>query len=120
MANPNLLSLSAIYGLNSGVNVTSTSPTTILNNPSSSGKLLKVNHVRVTNNSTTSVATFSVTFTETSGSVNIASNMSVSVGGSIVVVDKESYVYLDENSSLSITSSDTTPIGIFVSYEELS
>jgi len=39
---------------------------------------------------------------------------------SIVVVDKESYVYLAENSSLSITNSDTTPIDIFVSYEELS
>ena len=49
MAAPNLIGATTINGKTTGANLTTTSATTVLNNPASSGKCLKVNTLNVSN-----------------------------------------------------------------------
>jgi len=121
MAAPNILSLSTITGKTVGVGIQTTDPVGILTNTAASGKVLKINHLRVTNNSSTTSTSFNVIYRDTnSSSIGIASNFTIPVGAAIVVIDKDSSTYVEENCSIQVSVASTVRLTFLVSYEELS
>ena len=121
MAAPNILSLSTITGKTAVVGIATISSVGILTNTAASGKVLKINHLRVTNNSSTTSTSFNVTYQDTNNnSIGIASNFTIPVGAAIVVIDKDSSTYVEENCSIRVSAASTVQLGVLISYEELS
>ncbi len=121
MAAPNILSLTTITAKTVGVNIQTTNTVGILTNDASSGKVLKINHLRVTNNSSGSSSSFNVFYKDQNDIVSgIASNFTIPVGSSIVVIDKESMTYMEENCSINVSVANTAVMSVLLSYEELS
>lgn len=123
MAAPNLINASTINGKTTGANLTSTSATTILNNPASSGKCLKVNTVNVSNYGVSS-ANINVSWYNAANiggtAYAIASNVTVPAGSTLTVVQKNAFYYLEENTSLGATAGTANVLIITCSYEDIS
>ena len=123
MAAPNLVSPTTINGKTVTVNLTTTSATSVLSNAASSGKVLKVNALYVAN--TTSSAA-NITINQYSAAAlggtafPIASTVSVPGNATLVVIDKDAYVYLEENTSLGATAGTANALQIVCSYEDIS
>ena len=123
MAAPNLLSPTTINGKTVTVNLTSTSATSVLSNAASSGKALKVNALYVAN---TTASAANITINQYSAAAlggtafPIASTVSVPGNATLVVIDKDAYVYLEENTSLGATAGTANALQIVCSYEEIS
>lgn len=123
MAAPNLIGATTINGKTVGVNLTTTATTTVLNNPASSGKCLKVNTLNVANSSANAVL---VTVAWNNGAnvtgtnFAIVSNVSVPSGATLNVIDKTSQYYLEENNSIGATANTTSTLIVTCSYEDIS
>lgn len=121
MAAPNVLGITTITAKTYGVGIQTTANVGIVTNAASSNKVLKINTFRVTNNSASSSTTFNVVYVDSgSNQIGIASNLTIPVGGTIVVIDKDSTTYVEENCSINVSVADTTRLSVLVSYEELS
>ena len=123
MAAPNLLSPTTINGKTVTVNLTSTSATSVLSNAASSGKVLKVNALYVAN---TTASNATITINQYSAAAlggtafPIASAVVVPANATLVVIDKDAYVYLEENTSLGATAGTANALQIVCSYEDIS
>lgn len=119
MASPNILGLSTITAKTQGVGIETTSSVGILT--ASANKVIKINTFRVTNNSNSSSTNFNVFYTDAlSNNIGIASNFTIPIGGTVIIIDKDSSTYLEENCSISVSVASTTRLSVLVSYEELS
>ena len=123
MAAPNIISATTINGKTTGANLTTTSATTVLNNPSGSGKCLKVNTLNVANYGA-STATITVGYynaANVGGTLfQIVGSVSVPSYGTLNVIDKTSQYYLEENSSLGATAGTANTLCVTCSYEDIS
>ena len=123
MAAPNIVNVTSIYGKTAYLALSSTSATTLLSNASASGKLLKVNCILVANVDGTDAADVSITYnTGASGGgspYSLCSTVSVAADSTLVVLDKASAIYLEENTSLVATASAANDINVICSYEEI-
>jgi hypothetical protein len=123
MAAPNIIGATTINGKTTGANLTSTSATTVLNNPASSGKCLKVNTLNVANYSNTN-ANITVAWNNAANlggtSFSIVGNVSVPAGSTLNVIDKTSQYYLEENQSLGATAGTANALIVTCSYEDIS
>lgn len=129
MAAPNLVSPTSIYGKTVTKSVTTAATATeILSNGASSGKVLKVNALYVANVDGTSGLEVTVNYYPQASlagtAVPIVSTVSVPADATLVVIDKEAYIYLEENRSLGITVGASGfasgDIQVVCSYEEIS
>ena len=123
MAAPNLIGATTIIGKTTGVNLTTTNATLVLNNAASSGKCLKVNTLNVANYGATA-ANITITY-YTAANIGgtafaIAGNVSVPGGSTLNVIDKSSQYYLEENASLGATAGAINTLVVTVSYEDIS
>ena len=123
MAAPNLIGATTINGKTTGVNLTTTTATTVLNNPSSSGKCLKVNTLNVANYGA-SAANITINYNTAAslGGTNyaIVGNVLVPAGSTLNIIDKTSQYYLEENTSIGATAATANTFHVTVSYEDLS
>lgn len=123
MAAPNLINATTINGKTTGVNLSTTTATTIVNNASGSGKCLKVNTLNVTNTSA-SVANVTVTFNNGANlsgtSYPLITAVNIPVAGTLTIVDKTTQYYLEENTSIGATAGTSNAITVTVSYEDIS
>ena len=123
MAAPNIIGATTINGKTTGANLTSTGATTVLNNPASSGKCLKVNTLNVANYSNTN-ANITVAWNNAANlggtSFSIVGNVSVPAGSTLNVIDKTSQYYLEENQSLGATAGTANALIVTCSYEDIS
>jgi hypothetical protein len=123
MAAPNIIGATTINGKTTGANLTSTSATTVLNNPASSGKCLKVNTLNVANYGSTN-ANITVAWNNAANlggtSFSIVGNVSVPAGSTLNVIDKTSQYYLEENQSLGATAGTANTLIVTCSYEDIS
>ena len=124
MAAPNLLSPTTITGKSVTVDLSSTSATTILSNASSSGKVLKVNSLYVANVDGTSNAEITINYYSAAAlggtATQICSTVVVPADATLVVIDKDAYIYLEENTSLGATAGTASDLKIVCSYEDIS
>ena len=119
MSAPNIVGVSSILGKTVGLAVT-TSAQAIVTNASGSNKVVKINTL-IAGNITSSAATITVdVYKNQTTAFRIAEGISVPNDSTIVVLDKASGIYLEENDSLRITAGGNSTLEAIVSYEEIS
>jgi hypothetical protein len=130
MANPNIVNVTSIYGNTTYYTPSGTTAVVLLANAASSGVVNKIDNV-VASNVTASAANATVSI-YTNGAVAqgsapsggtaypIAFQVSVPANASLVVVDKSTAFYLQEGTSISITSGTASALTFTTSYEAIS
>lgn len=120
MANPNIVNVSSIYGKVSG-NALTTSGIIIVNNPSSSSKIVKVNSLIISNINGSSAADATVYLLK-SGSTTIYLSYTISVpaDSTLVVISKDTSIYLEESDAIYALASSNSYLHALVSYEDIS
>jgi hypothetical protein len=120
MAAPNLINLTTSTGKSVGAALT-TSSADILTNSVASDKVLKVNTVYVSNVDGAANADVNVTWYDASAAAtySIAKTIVVPADASLIVVDKNAPIYLEEGDKLSAFAGVNGDLEITVSYEEL-
>ena len=119
MAAPNIVGVTTIRG-NTEVLAVTTSATAIANNIPSSGKVYKINSLVVSNIDGTSAADITADLFRGGSAYSIASTITVPADASLVVVSKETAVYLEEGDALRCTASADGDLVAICSYEEIS
>lgn len=124
MANPNIVNVTSIYGKSAVVNLTTTSATAVVSNPVSSGKVFKINSLVVSNVDGTNAADITVSYYSEDDiggtATQIVSTVSVPADASLVVIDKNTSIYLEEDRSIGATAGAANDLKVVVSYEEIS
>lgn len=131
MANPNIVAVTSIYGKTTYYTPSGTTAVVLLPNASSSGTVLKINQIVASNVDGTNAYNATVSL-YTNGAVAqgsapsggtaypIVSTVSVPANASLIVVDKTTAIYLEEGTSISITSSGANKLTFSISYEIIS
>ena len=123
MANPNIVSVSAIYGENSLTSLSTTSATSIVSNAASSGKVSKINSLIVANVDGTSAADITINVYSQAAlggtAYALASTVSVPADATLVVIDKNTSIYLKENQSIGATAGTANDLVVVASWEEI-
>ena len=124
MAAPNIVNVTTITGKSATVDLSSTAATAVLSNAASSGKVFKVNSLVVSNvdGSVAADITIGLYSQDDIGgtATEIVSTVSVPADASLVVIDKNSFLYLEEDRSLGATAGAANDLKVVVSYEEIS
>ena len=128
MAAPNIASLTTITGKTTYFTPTGTTAVVLLPNAAASGNVFKINQIVVANVDGTNAVDATVSI-YTNGAVAqgsapsggtaypIASTISVPADASLIVVDKTTGIYLEEGTSISITSGTASKLTFSISYE---
>lgn len=119
MANPNIVNVSDIRGKTS-VQSVGTSATAIVSNTAASGKVFKINSLTVANVDGVNAADITVDVFRSSTSYKIANTISVPADSTLVVISKDTAIYLEEGDSLRCLASATGDLQAICSYEEIS
>lgn len=131
MAAPNILGLTTATGKTTYLTPSGTSAVVLLQNAASSNKVLKVNQIIAANVDGTNAVNCTVSYYTNGGVAQgsapsggtafpIASTISVPANASLIVSDKTTQIYLEENTCISVTSGTASKLTFVVSYEELS
>lgn len=123
MAAPNIVNVTTIYGKTAYLTPANTTANVLLANAASSGKVFKVNQIVVANVDGTNAVNATVTInSNASGSGTnyaVASTISVPANASLIVTDKTTGFYLEEDKSIVVTSGTSSKLVFTVSYEEI-
>lgn len=130
MANPNLLAATTASGTTTYYTPTGTSAVVLVPNAASSGQVFKINQIVVANVTGTAANTTVAIYTNgavAQGSAPsggtaypIVSAVSVPGNASLIAVDKTTAIYLQEGTSISITSGTGSALTYSISYEVIS
>lgn len=124
MAAPNIVNVTTITGKTDQIDLTTTSPTAVVSNAAASGKVFKINSLVVANVDGTSAAdiTIAVYSQDDIGgtATELVSTVSVPADASLVVIDKNTSLYLEEDMSIGATAGTASDLKVVVSYEEIS
>jgi hypothetical protein len=125
MANPNIVNVATINGnANYGAVGTGSPDTQILSNAASSGKIFKVNSLYIANIDGTNSVDVSVrVYTQAglAGTANaILSTAPVAADSTLVVVTKDTALYILENSSIGVFASASGDATFHCSWDEIS
>jgi hypothetical protein len=130
MANPNIVAVTAIYGVTTYLTPSGTSALVLLNNGPTSGVVFKINQI-VAANVNGSVAVDATVSVYTNGAVAqngtpssgtaypIVSTVSVPADASLIVTDKTTGLYLMEGTSIIVTSGTANGLTFTISYESI-
>lgn len=123
MAAPNIVGISTLIGITSVFQLTATTQTDVLQNPPSSNKVFKINTIQVTNANPTTDAYVSIGVSQSAGAGTttnyLIANAGIATGTSLVVVDKASSFYLEEDRTITAETSIANQTQIIVSYESV-
>ena len=118
MANPNLVNVTSITGESVQAALTTTLTTEVL--AAASDTLVKVNSIIIANIDGSSAVDVSVFITKSGGSpVAIASTVSVPADSTLIVIDTNSALYLEEGANLEAGASANSDATLTVNYEIL-
>ena len=124
MAAPNIVNVTTITGKSAVVSLTTTSATAVVSNAASSGKVFKINSLVVSNVDGANAADITVSYyseDDTGGTATeIVSTISVPADATLVVIDKNTSIYLEEDRSIGATAGAANDLKVLVSYEEIS
>jgi hypothetical protein len=118
MAAPNIVNVSTIFGKTQYQQLTTTIAN-VITNGSTSGNVIKVNDVLVANYTTSSIQT-NVVVGRGSSVFYLAGNMAVPANSTLVVVAKDTSLYMEEGDYLQANASSATAAQITCSYEVIS
>jgi len=117
MAAPNIVNVATITG-KTAVQAIGTSATAIVTNSASSGKVIKVNALYVSNVDGTSNAEVTLDLFRSSTAYRLANTVVVPADATLDVVSKA--IYLEEGDSLRLTANASGDLEAICSYEEIS
>ena len=137
MAAPNIVNVATITGISTfiaGINTggdgvvqpkNDAGVTTIVSNAASSGKVLKINSLIAAGVGDTTGVTVDIydkaTATGAANTVSIASTIAVPTFSSVVIINKDNAIYLEEDRSLGVYAQPGLgSINVIVAYEEIS
>jgi hypothetical protein len=118
MAAPNLLSPTTITGKTAVIAV-GTSETNVVENAAASGKVMKINSLIISNVDGTNAADITVDVYRSTTAYKLCSTVAVPADASLVVITKESPIYLEEGDTLRATASAASDLEAICSYEEI-
>jgi hypothetical protein len=130
MANPNIVSVTAIYGTTTYFTPSGTTAVVLLANTAASGLVYKINQIVCANVNGTSAVNATVSI-YSNGAVAqgsapsggtaypVISTISVPASASVIAVDKTTAIYLMEGTSISVTSGTASGITYTISYESI-
>lgn len=119
MAAPNIVNVATITGKTAVQSVTTT-PTAIVTNSAASGKVFKVNSLIVSNVDGANTASVNVDLFRSSTAYYVAYTLIVPPDSSLVVLSKETCLYLEEGDAIRCTASLDGDLQAVCSYEEIS
>ncbi len=124
MAAPNIVNVATITGKSAVVSLTDTNATAVVSNAASSSKVFKINSITVANVDGTVAADITVSYYRQDDSggtaTEIVKTVSVPQDSTLVVIDKNTSLYLEEDRSIGAQASAANDLKVFVSYEEIS
>ena len=123
MANPNIVAVANIYGKTAFDADVAVTASAIVTNAASSGKILKINSLIISNIDGTNAADITATIRNAAGGTTystIASTISVPNDATLVVVSKDSSIYLEEDMSILLAASAAGDLSATCSYDEIS
>lgn len=130
MANPNIVNVTSITGNTTYYTPSGTTAVVLLPNAASSGLVYKVNQIVCANVNGSSAVNATVSI-YTNGAVAqgsapsggtaypIISTISVPASASVIAVDKTTAIYLQEGTSITVTSGTASGITYTISYESI-
>ena len=124
MAAPNVVNVATITGKTPPVALSTTPATTLVSNAASSGKVFKINMIQVANVDGTNACDVTVDMhSAASGggtAYSLVATVSVGADSSLVALDKNTAIYLEEDRSITATAGTANDLEVIVSYEEIS
>ena len=124
MAAPNIVNVTTITGKSATVALSSTSATVLVSNAASSSKVFKINMIQVANVDGTNVCDVTVDLHSAAAgggtAYSLVSTISVPADASLVALDKNTALYLEEDRSITATAGTANDLEVIVSYEEIS
>ena len=119
MAEPNLVNVTSIFGRTVNTTLNTTLTTDILTCPAN--KVIKINTILISNIDGTNSADVTVYFYNDSAAARtqIANTVAVPADSTLVVIGKDSPIYLEESDQIEAGASANSDLGIIISYEEL-
>jgi hypothetical protein len=123
MAAPNIVNVTTIIGKTTQLTPSNTSANVLLANAAASDKVLKINSIIAANIDGSGAYDATVAINSAANgsgtSFALASTVGVPADASLIVIDKSTGFYLEENKSIVVTSSVASKITYTVSYEEI-
>lgn len=123
MANPNIVNVSSIIGKTAFLTPTAITSTVILANSADTNKVFRINNITAANvngvNPVDTTVSVNTTATGSGTSFPIVSTVAVPADATLIVTDKSTAFYLEENESIVVTSGTSAGITYVVSYEEI-
>lgn len=119
MAAPNIVNVTTITG-KTATQAIGTSATAIVSNAAASGKVLKINSLLVANVDGVNNADITVDHYNGTTAYHLAKTITVPADASLVVISKETSIYLQEGESIRLTASAVSDLEAVCSYEEIS
>jgi hypothetical protein len=128
VSNPNVLAATTLTGNTTYYTPSGTTAVVLLPNAAASGQVFRINQIVAANVNGSSAVNATVSI-YTNGAVAqgsapsggtaypIVSVVSVPIGASLIVVDKSTAIYLQEGTSISVTSGTASGITYSISYE---
>ena len=124
MANPNIVAVTDIRGRTVVADLTTTNSTLVVENVAASGKVFKINSLIVSNvdGSTAADITINLFSEDNIGGTGtqIVSTVTVPADASLVVITKDTSIYLEEDRSIGATASAASDLKVVCSFEEIS
>ena len=124
MANPNIVNVTSILGQTTYAALTTTLNTVLLANAASSGNVLKINSIMVSNVDGSAAADVTIDInTSAAGSGTsyaLASTISVPADATLQVINGDSSFYLLEDKSIIGGASANGDLEVIISYEQIS
>ena len=130
MAAPNIVNVATITAKTYYDALADTNLTSLVLNAASSGKVIKINSLTVANVDGTNAATIDVSYhpstttavgsTVSSTGYHIAKTITVPADATLVVISKNTALYMEESSVLAVKASVANDLDVVVSYEEIS
>ena len=125
MAAPNIVNISTLTGKTTYVNLTTTGSTSVLSNASGSNRVYKINSLFVSNTDTTTAVNVTVNYYDSSSvsaaltSGSVANSITVPAKSNLVILDKSTALYLEENKSIGTIAGTAAKLTVICSYEDI-
>jgi hypothetical protein len=121
---PNIVNVATITAKTAVVDLSTTNATLVVENPAASNKVFKINSLIVSNVDGTNAADITISFYSEDNiggtATEIVKTVSVPADASLVVIDKATSIYLEEDKSIGATAGSASDLKIVCSYEEIS
>lgn len=123
MAAPNIVGITTITGITTSLSLANTSATVLVNNPAGSDYVYKINSIIVANDDGTNSADITVAVHDQDDgggtAYKLAHTVAVAADSTLVILDKATSIYLEEDRSIVVTASAGGDLDVICSYESI-